>query len=104
MSSADDSKYEGYLCSQRQFRITFDTEKVYVPYIVYYFHTREGQHKILSFASQVGVPALAQPLKNFRKIRLRLPHIEDQRRIAAVIESLNERIEHNWRINDNLAA
>ena len=98
----DDSKYEGYLCSQRQFRITFDTEKVYVPYIVYYFHTREGQHKILSFASQVGVPALAQPLKNFRKIRLRLPHIEDQRRIAAVIESLNERIEHNWRINDNL--
>lgn len=100
----DDSKYEGYLCSQRQFRITFDTEKVYVPYIVYYFHTREGQHKILSFASQVGVPALAQPLKNFRKIRLRLPRIEDQRRIAAVIESLNDRIEHNERINDNFAA
>ena len=67
-----DSKDEGYLCSQRQFRITFDPEKVYVPYIVFCFHTREGQHKILSFASQVGVPALAQPLKNFRKIRIKL--------------------------------
>lgn len=100
----DDSKYEGYLCSQRQFRITFDPSKVYVPYIVFYFHTREGQHKILSFASQVGVPALAQPLKNFRRIRMRLPRLETQKRIAAIIESINRKVEHNSRINDNLAA
>jgi len=98
----ENSKYEGYLCSQRQFRITFDTSKVYVPYIVFYFHTREGQHKILSFASQVGVPALAQPLKNFRKIRLCLPDLGTQKRIAEVIESLNDKIDHNNRINDNL--
>ncbi len=98
----DDSKYEGYLCSQRQFRITFDPTKVYVPYIVFYFHTREGQHKILSFASQVGVPALAQPLKNFRKIKLRLPDLKTQRRIAAIIESINGKIEQNDSINDNL--
>ena len=99
-----DSKYEGYLCSQRQFRITFDPEKVYVPYIVFYFHTREGQHKILSFASQVGVPALAQPLKNFRKIRIYLPDLEVQKRIASVVEAINDKIEQNERINDNLAA
>ena len=99
-----DSKYEGYLCSQRQFRITFDDKKVHIPYIVFYFHTREGQHKILSFASQVGVPALAQPLKNFRKIRLRLPSLDVQKRIATVIESINNAIEINDRINDNLAA
>lgn len=97
-----DSKYEGYLCSQRQFRITFDPEKVYVPYIVFYFHTREGQHKILSFASQVGVPALAQPLKNFRKIRIHLPNLEVQKRIASVVEAINDKIEQNERINDNL--
>lgn len=97
-----DSKYEGYLCSQRQFRITFDPEKVYVPYIVFYFHTREGQHKILSFASQVGVPALAQPLKNFRKIRIHLPDLEVQKRIASVVEAINDKIEQNERINDNL--
>ena len=42
-----ESQYEEYLVSQRQFRVTFDTERVYVPYLVYYFHTREGQHKIL---------------------------------------------------------
>jgi len=98
----NDSKYEQYLCSQRQFRITFDTTKVYVPYIVFFFHTREGQHKILSFASQVGVPALSQPLKNFRKIKIQLPSIETQKRIASVIEILNDKIEINNRINENL--
>ncbi len=98
----DDSKYEGYLCSQRQFRITFDLTKVYVPYIVFYFHTREGQHKILSFASQVGVPALSQPIKNFRKIKIQLPSLETQKRIASIIETLNEKIELNTQINEVL--
>ena len=100
----NDSKYEGYFCSQRQFRITFDEKKVYTPYIVFYFHTREGQHKILSFASQVGVPALSQPLKNFRKIKICLPDIESQKKIASVIEILNNKIETNERINGNLQA
>ena len=98
----EDSKYEGYLCSQRQFRITFDTTKVYVPYIVFYFHTREGQHKILSFASQVGVPALSQPLKNFRKIKVQLPSLDTQKKIAAIVETINDKIEFNNRINENL--
>lgn len=98
-----DSKYEEYLCSQRQFRATFDTERVYVPYLVFYFHTHEGQHKILSFANQTGVPALAQPLKNFRLIDFDLPDLETQKRIAGIIETINSRIESNERINENLA-
>ena len=53
----NNSKYKEYLCSQRQFRVTFDTSKVYVPYLVFYFHTYEGKNKILSFANQTGVPA-----------------------------------------------
>ena len=97
-----DSKYEEYLCSQRQFRATFDTNRVYVPYLVFYFHTYEGKHKILSFANQVGVPALSQPLKNFRLIDIDLPEIETQRRIASIIEIINSRIENNDKINENL--
>ncbi len=99
----DDSKYEEYLCSQRQFRATFDTKKVYVPYLVFYFHTYEGQHKILSFANQTGVPALSQPLKNFRKIMINLPPLSEQKRISAVIEALNDKIEENEKINNNLS-
>ena len=98
----DDSMFEEYLCSQRQFRVSFDSSRVYVPYLVFYFHTNEGQGKILSFANQTGVPALSQPLKNFRKIRIQLPSYTEQRRIASVIEAINDKIECNQQVNDNL--
>ena len=98
----EDSEYEEYLCSQRQFRVTFDQSKVYVPFLVFYFHTYEGKNKILSFANQTGVPALSQPLKNFRKIKLALPEISEQKRIAGIIELINDKIELNQRINENL--
>ena len=96
------SKYEKYLCSQRQFRVTFDNAKVYVPYLAFYFHTYEGQHKILSFANQVGVPALSQPLKNFRQITIQLPNVKTQKKIASIIELINGKIEQNKSINNNL--
>jgi len=98
----NDSKYTEYLCSQRQFRVSFDESKVYVPYLVFYFHTYEGQNKILSFANQTGVPALSQPLKNFKKIHLQLPPFEQQKKIASVIEAFNRKIECNQNTNDNL--
>ena len=100
----ESSQYDEYLVSQRQFRVTFDEKRVYVPYLVYYFHTVEGQHKILSFANQTGVPALAQPLKNFRNIDVCFPDINTQRRIASILESIDNKIELNARINHNLAA
>lgn len=99
----DDSEYPEYLCSQRQFRVSFDTSRVYVPYLVFYFHSREGQAKILSFANQTGVPALSQPTKNFKKLSIPLPPLMQQKRIAGIIESLNDKIELNQRINDYLA-
>ena len=100
----EDSLYDEYLCSQRQFRVSFDSSMVYVPYLVFFFHTFEGQNKILSFANQTGVPALSQPLKNFKKIRLCLPSLQEQRRIASIVETINDKIENNIKINDNLYA
>lgn len=99
----EDSMFEEYLCSQRQFRVSFDTSQVFVPYLVFYFHTFEGQNKILSFANQTGVPALSQPLKNFKKIRLCLPDYPTQKKIASIIEAFNDKIECNQKINDNLS-
>lgn len=100
----DNSKYLEYLVSQRQFRATFDVTKVDVPFLVYYFHTRVGQHKILSFANQVGVPALAQPIKNFKEIELELPPINEQKRIAGVLGSLDDKIDLLRRENATLEA
>ena len=98
----DNSQYAEYLCSQRQFRVTFDESKIYVPYMVYYLHSVEGQSKILAFANQTGVPALSQPLKNFRKIKIDLPSLAEQKKIAAILSALDEKIAINREINDNL--
>lgn len=99
----ENSAFPEYLCSQRQFRVAFDTDKVYVPFLVYYFHTRNGRSKILAFANQTGVPALSQPTKNFKRIVIDLPDIVTQKRIAKCAELMTSKIELNSRINDYLA-
>lgn len=99
----DDSEYPEYLCSQRQFRVAFDNQRVYVPYLVFYFHTREGQSRILAFANQTGVPALSQPTKNFKKIVIDLPDMDTQQKIARIAENINSKIELNQQTNDYLS-
>lgn len=98
----NDSRFEEYLCSQRQFRVTFNDKKVYVPYIVYYFHTFEGQSKILAFANQVGVPALSQPLKNFKAIKINLPEYNTQKLIGDILLTFTNKIELNNKIITNI--
>ncbi len=98
----ENSKYEEYLCSQRQFRVTFDTGRVCVPWLVYFFHSRLGQHLILQFANQVGVPALSQPLKNFRNIQIDLPDLETQKKITRILSALDQKIELNNQQNKTI--
>lgn len=96
------SKYDRYVISQSQFRFRCKADLVDVQYLVYYFHTREGQYKILANASQVGVPALARATSTFRLIDIKLPPLATQRRIASILSSLNRKIELNNKINADL--
>lgn len=83
----DNSKYKEYLCSQRQFRVTFDESQINVEYLVNLLRTPYGQRKILAFANYVGVPALAQPIPNFKNIEVYLPDISTQLRIAGILQT-----------------
>lgn len=100
----EDSKYDRYVISQSQFRFSVNKDKVDVPYLVYFFHTKIGQYKILANASQVGVPALARASTTFRQIEIDLPPIDVQHRIASILSSLDSKIETNNKINANLEA
>ena len=95
------SKYERYVISQSQFKVRCN-EKVIPEYLVYYFHTRLGQHKLLSNASQVGVPALARPTSTFQQIEIELPEMDIQKRIVEILNVLQSKIQNNQRINDTL--
>lgn len=96
------SKYDRYVISQSQFRFRCKADLVDVQYLVYYFHTREGQYKILANASQVGVPALARATSTFRLIDIKLPPLATQLRIASILSSLDRKIELNNKINADL--
>lgn len=97
-----ESKYERYVISQSQFRLRCN-EKILPEYLVYYFHTRIGQHKLLSNASQVGVPALARATTTFQTIGIEVPKIEIQKKVVNILEIIRHKIKINEQINDNLA-
>lgn len=98
-----DSLYDRYVISQSQFRVRCN-KRVLPEYLVYYFHTKIGQYKLLSNASQVGVPALARPTTTFQNIKIEVPDIENQRKIVNQLETIRRKIDINNAINDNLAA
>mgnify|MGYP002704089501 FL=1 len=98
-----DSKYDRYVISQSQFRVRCN-DKVLPEYLVYYFHTPIGQHKLLSNASQVGVPALARPSSTFQQIEVVLPELSIQKCVVEIISTIQKKIVNNQELNDNLYA
>ena len=98
-----DSLYDRYVISQSQFRVKCN-DRILPEYLVYYFHTRIGQSKLLSNASQVGVPALARASTTFQKIEIDVPDIDSQQKIVDVLETIRTKIVANNSINKNLSA
>lgn len=97
------SMYDRYVISQSQFRVKCN-ELVLPEYMMYYFHTSIGQHKLLSNTSQVGVPALARASTTFQKIEIEIPDVKTQAKIVGLLRALQQKIELNEKINKNLAA
>ncbi len=102
----DDSEFEEYVISQSQFKVRLKSELINPIYFAYYFHTNEGQKRLLSFKSHVGVPALAlaQATTNFRLLDFPLRPKGEQDAIASVLESIDRKVELNNRINAELEA
>lgn len=98
-----DSLYDRYVISQSQFRLTCN-DRILPEYLVYFFHTKRGQYKLLSNASQVGVPALARATTTFKKIEIEVPDIGTQWKIVGLLETIRKKIAVNDEINKNLAA
>ena len=95
------SKHDRYVISQSQFRVKCN-DKVIPDYLVYYFHTPIGQHKLLANASQVGVPALARASTTFQKIEVDIPDVDTQRKVVSVLNAIEDKININNAINENL--
>lgn len=100
----ENSLYDNYVISQSQFKVSLKRNLVDPIYFTYYFHTNEGQKRLLSFKNHVGVPALAQATTNFRLLEFPLIPIKEQFKIAHILSTLDAKIELNNRINAQLEA
>lgn len=98
------SMYDRYVISQRQFYLRPNTKKVIPEYITYYFLTTEGRHKLLANASSTGVPSIAQPVTYLRSLGIPLPSLAIQSAIVSILGSLDDKIELNRQINEKLEA
>ena len=100
----DDSLFDQYIVSQSQFYVRCDRSKVIPEFLTAYFRSADGQHKLLANASQVGVPSIAQPTTYIRSIEIPLPPMLNQRAIAHVLGTLDDKIELNRHMNETLEA
>ena len=98
----ENSKYDRYVVSQRQFYMRPKPSEAIPEFIVAYFKAPEGQHELLANASQVGVPSIARPVTYLRSIEIPIPPIPEQRDIAHILSTLDDKIELNRRMNETL--
>ncbi|WP_311488289.1 restriction endonuclease subunit S [uncultured Corynebacterium sp.] len=90
-------KHPTYLVSQSQMRLAVDREQADPRFVTYWMRSRVGQHLLLSFAVQTGVPAIARPTSSLRDYPIALPELGKQRAIADLLGSLDDKIAANQR-------
>ncbi len=97
----DGCRYDRYVLSQRQFYLRCDETKVVPEFLLMFFRSVAGQHELLSYANQTGVPSIAQPATNLKKISFPYPSFSEQmawwKMVKPLIRQyLNNRIENDY--------
>ena len=92
---------EKIVLGQRLFGLKIN-EICYPKYLYYYMTTAQFQSELKNRATGTTVIGLRQP--ELLKCTVNLPPLDEQRRIAGILGSLDDKIELNRRINANLEA
>lgn len=95
-------EFEEYLISQSQMKLTVDKQKTDVLYLYYVFCSEDQLAYIRQNSIQTGVPHTN--LTTLRNTPLSLPKLSEQKAIAKILSSLDDKIELNRRMNATLEA
>ena len=93
-----------YMLSTSLMKLTCDPAVVDPAFLFYFFRSGQGRHELLRNASTVGTPGIGQPLASLRSITVPVPPTSDQRAIAHILGTLDDKIELNRRMNETLEA
>jgi len=95
-----DVRFDRYVVSQSQMKLTVDEEKADPYYVYSYFRSKEAKKVIENNAIIGGVPHIN--LGILKAIEIPLPSLMVQKEIAQIIKSLDDKIELNRQINKTL--
>ena len=70
-------------------------------YLFYYLRSPIGQAKLIERQTGTTVTGIKQA--EFRKIEINIPEIEYQKKVASILQAIDEKIKVNKEVNDNLA-
>ena len=90
------SHFPYYVISQRQFYLRCNTELITPEYVLLFFHSKIGQHELLSYANQTGVPSIARPATNLKKTRIPIPSLDEQKEWLSVISPIIKMYQNNY--------
>jgi type I restriction enzyme S subunit len=100
-----DTPYERFILSQNLMKVTVNPEVADPLFVFYFFRSSFGQHEIMSRVNPTGVPCISKPLTSLRQFGVRLPSdVHEQRAIAHILGTLDDKIELNRRMNESLEA
>ena len=88
----DSAAYDEYIVSNKQMKLTPDTNKAVPEFLYYLFSAPEMQREILEGAIGTGVPGFN--LTRLRSLKLRIPPRPEQERIAAAISEADSTAAH----------
>jgi type I restriction enzyme S subunit len=98
------SRFKKYIMGNSMMKVRCDRSKLEPLYLYYWLCSRDGQQYLFSRVSQVGVPQIQRPLTTLREATLPVPPLPEQKAIAAVLGTLDDKIELNRRMNTTLEA
>lgn len=93
-----------FVLSSSLMKLTCDEQKAYPKFLYYFFKSHLGKHELLKNASQVGTPGIGQPLTSLKAIELSIPPLPEQKAIAHILGTLDDKIELNRKMNATLEA
>ncbi|MBI3272660.1 MAG: restriction endonuclease subunit S [Planctomycetes bacterium] len=96
------SRFSEYIVSNKQMKLTPDSMKADSLFLYYVFSSSPVRDEIRNQAIGSSVPGFN--LGQLRRIRFNLPPLPDQRAIAHILSTLDDKIELNRRQNETLEA
>ena len=98
------NRYKQYIMGNSMMKVRCDRTKLEPLFLYYWLTSQDGQDYLFSRVSQVGVPQIQRPLTTLREATIPLPPIHEQRAIAHILGTLDDKIELNRRMNETLEA